>query len=223
MIVGDKSKRMNLELAPYKGQSDRWPKDGRHILAQYDDSSIIVYQAYRPSIGNFAAERGYFGGEFRLNRMSWIKPNFLWMMYRSGWGTKPEQEVVLAVRIYREFFEAVLDQAISSSYEPDIYPNREAWRTAVTNSSVRLQWDPAHHPSGAPLKRKAIQLGLRGNVLKKYARDAICEIINISEFVASQRQFVTAEQYSILIIPREQVYVPADSETIDKLNLSHYE
>ncbi|NEQ76446.1 MAG: DUF4291 domain-containing protein [Okeania sp. SIO2C9] len=27
-----------------------------------------------------------------LNIMSWIKSNFLWMMYRSGWGSNTEQE-----------------------------------------------------------------------------------------------------------------------------------
>ncbi|MFM7854759.1 MAG: DUF4291 family protein [Flammeovirgaceae bacterium] len=26
-----------------------------------------------------------------LNRMTWMKPNFLWMMYRSGWATKHNQ------------------------------------------------------------------------------------------------------------------------------------
>jgi hypothetical protein len=47
--------------------------------------AIVVYQAYRPQIGRFAAPRGSFGGShFSLGLMSWIKPNFLWMMYRSG-------------------------------------------------------------------------------------------------------------------------------------------
>ncbi|GET40082.1 hypothetical protein MiSe_48900 [Microseira wollei NIES-4236] len=78
---------MKLVTESYLAQIDRWPKTGRHILAQFDDESIVVYQAYRPAIGHFAASHGYFGGEFSLNRMSWIKPNFLWMMYRSGWGT----------------------------------------------------------------------------------------------------------------------------------------
>jgi hypothetical protein len=27
--------------------------------------------------------------------MSWIKPNFLWMMYCSGWGTKQRQRIIL--------------------------------------------------------------------------------------------------------------------------------
>ena len=73
---------------PYKDQVAVWPKEGHHILAQFDDDAVIVYQAYRPSIGRYAAEHGAFGGDFSYSRMSWIKPNFLWMMYRSGWGTR---------------------------------------------------------------------------------------------------------------------------------------
>src|SRR5579885_3321276 len=89
---------MNLITEAYMAQAARWPQSGRYILAHYDESSIVVYQAYRPAIGQFAVAHGYFGGSsFSCNRMSWIKPNFLWMMYRSGWGTKEGQEVVLAV------------------------------------------------------------------------------------------------------------------------------
>ncbi len=47
-------------------------------------SSIVVYQAYRPEIGDFSVEHQHFGGAFSYNRMTWIKPNFLWMMYHSG-------------------------------------------------------------------------------------------------------------------------------------------
>ena len=66
---------MNLLTEPYVAQAARWPKQGRHILAQFDDESVIVYQAYRPAIGHFATQHGFFGGEFSLSRMSWIKPN----------------------------------------------------------------------------------------------------------------------------------------------------
>ncbi|WP_458785448.1 DUF4291 family protein [Vallitalea sediminicola] len=31
-----------------------------------------------------------FGSSFKLNRMTWVKPSFLWMMYRSGWAKKPD-------------------------------------------------------------------------------------------------------------------------------------
>ena len=104
-------------------QETRLPKICRYILAQFDDEGVIVYQAYRPAIGNFAATHGYFGGDhFSLTRMSWIKPNFLWMMYRSGWGQKEGQEVVLAVKIEREAFDTILANAVWSTYNPDLYP-----------------------------------------------------------------------------------------------------
>jgi hypothetical protein len=42
---------------------------------------------------------------FKFDRMTWVKPSFLWMMYRSDWATKPDQERVLAVSITRDGFE----------------------------------------------------------------------------------------------------------------------
>lgn len=68
---------MKLQTEFYLNQTARWPSKGRVILAQYDADSIVVYQAYRASIGHFAAENHYFGGDFKLSRMTWIKPNFL--------------------------------------------------------------------------------------------------------------------------------------------------
>jgi Domain of unknown function (DUF4291) len=70
-------KRMKLITTNYLTQISQLPQVGRHIVAQYDETFVIVYQAYRPAIGNFA-------GEFKLERMSWIKTIFLWMMYRSS-------------------------------------------------------------------------------------------------------------------------------------------
>jgi hypothetical protein len=99
---------MNLITEPYLAQDARWPRSGRHILAQFDEESVAVYRAYRPAIGHFAARHGYFGGSFSLGRMSWIKPNFLWIMYRSGWGIKEGQEVTLAVRLRRNAFDEIL-------------------------------------------------------------------------------------------------------------------
>lgn len=79
-------------MSPYLEQLPHWPQTGQHILAQFDEDSIVVYQAYRSSIALYAVANQRFGGDFSYNRMSWIKPNFLWMMYRSGWATKEGQE-----------------------------------------------------------------------------------------------------------------------------------
>ena len=116
---------MSLVTEPYIEQVKTWPNKGRHILAQYDDDTVIVYQAYCPPIGLYAAEHGTFGGHFSYSRMSWIKPRFLWMMYRSGWGTKERQEVTLALRLGRAFFDSLLAQAVPSSWDCDQFATEE--------------------------------------------------------------------------------------------------
>jgi hypothetical protein len=204
---------MKLELEPYLEQNARWPAEGRHLLAQFDDESMVVYQTYSPDIGRFAAAHGYFGGEFSYSRMSWIKPNFLWMMYRSGWGTSPSQTVTLAVRLRRSFFESVLAQAVPSSFDPGLYVDKTTWKRAVARSDVRLQWDPDHGPTGRPLRRRAIQLGLRGPVLEEYGRQAILEIEDISDFVTAQREVVRSGSLELLLTPRETAYTPVPASS----------
>jgi len=210
---------VNLSLEAYPIQSARWPSSGRHILAQFDRETIIVYQAYRPEIGHSAARHGRFGDGFSLNRMSWIKPNFLWMMYRSGWGTKPGQEVVLAIRLRRSGFEEILAQAVHSTFDPRVYRSNELWKKAVSTSPVRLQWDPDHHPSGAKEERRAIQLGLEGAALRRYVDEWTIEIEDISGFVAGQRQVLTTKGADALVIPAEQVYPVAEKEVAGRLGL----
>nr|WP_275993966.1 DUF4291 domain-containing protein [Argonema antarcticum] len=204
---------------PYLAQVSRSPKTGRHIIAQFDDNFVIVYQAYRQASGHFAASHGYFGGEFRLNRMSWIKPNFLWMMYRSEWGTKPGQEVILAVKLKRSAFDEILANVVHSSYIPDLYSSEAEWKKAVKHSSVRLQWDPDRHPSGAKLERRAIQLGLRGEILSRYATEWIIDIEDISEFVQQQHQYKSGD-WTNLLTPRELLYPVTNPDIAKKLGLS---
>ena len=210
---------MPLITTSYTEQKTKSPKIGRYILAQFDEEGVIVYQAYRPEIGHFAATHGYFGGDrFSLTRMSWIKPNFLWMMYRSGWGQKEGQEVVLAVKIKREAFDLILDRAVRSSYNPDLYPTEKDWKRAVSNSNVRLQWDPDHSPTGGKLERKAIQLGLRGDMLAFYAREWIISIEDISEFVYEQHHNLV--DFSQLIVPSEMIYPVKDPKVATQLQIS---
>jgi hypothetical protein len=204
---------------PYTTQVARWPRSGRHILGQFDAESVIVYQAYNPAIGHFAAGHGYFGGGFSMSRMSWIKPNSLWMMYRSGWGTKENQEVTLAVRLRRIAFDEILRQAVHSTFIPEVYGSEEAWRRAVAGSDVRLQWDPDHDPGGRPIERRAIQLGLRGEVLARYTKDWLLEIQDISDFVREQRENAVSP-YERLVTPREDVYAVADPEVARRLGVS---
>jgi len=197
---------MKLPTAPHLQQAATWPAEGEHILAHHDADSIVVYQAYRPAIGHYALEHGRFGGpHYSFERMSWIKPNFLWMMYRCGWGTKEGQEVVLGLRIRRAFFDTLRAAAVPAAFDAQRYDSPEAWQAAVAASEVRRQWDPDHAPSGAKLPRRAIQLGLRGSLLRAFATTKLLEVIDMSGFVAEQRAHAQDDNPRLLT-PVEHVY-----------------
>lgn len=207
-----------METEPYLAQRAHWPKDGRAVLAHYDDDAIVVYQAFKPQIADEAVQLGRFGPSFSRSRMSWIKPNFLWMMFRCGWATKVDQERVLALWLPRVFFERVLAAAVASTFDATAWRDEAAWKGAVANSDVRLQWDPDHGPSGTPQARKAVQLGLRGAVLKEYADRAILRVEDVTALVAAQREHAKAP-FNELQTPRERVYLPSDPAAIRALGL----
>lgn len=212
---------MELKIKKYKTQNEEWPKKGNYIMAQYDDEKIIVYQSYRPEIGNFATQNQFFGGEFSLTRMTWIKPNFLWMMYRNGWGTKEGQEVTLAIHLKIEAFERYISKAIHSSYQESLYSSIDEWKDLVKNSSVRLQWDPDHDPFGEKLKRRAIQIGIRNEEIVQFAKSDIIEIEDISEFVREEFEKVKRNNLEELMIPEEKPFYFGDESLNKKLELSN--
>ena len=210
---------MKLELTNYLQQEKNWPESGKHIMAQYTDDYVVVYQAYRPEIGNFAAKNQFFGGAYSYSRMSWIKPNFLWMMYRSGWGVKEGQEVTLAIKLKRDYFESILLNAVEASFNSESYESRQRWQSAVQNSNVRLQWDPDHDPYGAKQQRRAIQLGLRNDFLLPFKGEGILEIEDISEFVSEQREVVNGGNLEKLLTPLESIYIPTSDKIISTVGL----
>jgi Domain of unknown function (DUF4291) len=151
--------------------------------------------------------------------MSWIKPNFLWMMYRSDWGRSEGQEVILAIRLRRSFFDSLLQQAVFSSFRASGFCDRDEWKAAVNGSDVRLQWDPDHTPTGDKCERRAIQLGLLGETVEAFGKREALEIIDISDFVAQQREHINSWQRGTLVTPAERVYRPSDTQAIENCGL----
>jgi len=184
-----------FKVAPYLQQVKSWPAEGRHILANHDHNSVIVYQAFNNSIANAAVQANNFHSDIVLKagysptRMTWIKTNFLWMMYRSGWASKTKQERILAIQITRDGFEEIL---------------RTASRRG--EGSVRLQWDPDHTPLGRAERRRAVQLGIRGDMLNKLSQEFIIKIHDVTEFVKEQSKYCS-ETCESLMCPVENVYV----------------
>lgn len=177
------------------------------IRAVYDDTSVRVYQAFRDEIAEEAVQLGTFGSHFGLNRMTWIKPSFLWMMYRSGWAEKPGQENVLAIDIKREAFDYLLENAVLSTYRSNSGITQEEWKTRIRQSDIRCQWDPERDPGGRPLRWRSVQIGIQGEVVREhYLKDWILHIENITGYVRQlKRQLDGGEDISGLL-PPEKIY-----------------
>ncbi len=193
---------MKTEL--YTLQQSILPPEGQQVIADYTAGTIVVYQAFKPEIAEYAVTHQAFGGpHYKHGRMTWIKPGFMWMMYRAGWATKKDQERILRLTITRAGWETILAKAVYSSFQADHYPDHAAWKAAIGRSDVRLQWDPDHGPTGAKLGRKAIQIGLRGKTLTDFHHSYLLNIEDITPFVEEQRGNIGPA----LIVPVERVVV----------------
>jgi len=211
---------MNLETIPYNQYIAHLPQEGRHILGQQKNEQIIVYQAYNHVIADFALENQYFGGNsYSYSRMSWIKPNFLWMMYRCGWAEKENQERVLGIWIKTTDFDFILSQSVFSSFQGNIYGTHEQWKSELGNKPARLQWDPDHDIYGNKQERKAIQLGIKGDLLEKFGKEMISEIIDLTEFVKQQKENIDSKNIRNLQVPKEWVYEPKNDEIKRQIGL----
>jgi hypothetical protein len=127
--------------------------------------------------------------------LTWIKPSFLWMMYRCGWGTKEGQETVLAVEISREGFEWALEHACLAHYEHELHPDRASWKRRLRRSPARVQWDPERDLHLRPLPYRSLQLGLSGEAARLYAENWIVSISDVTEFAHTIHAHVRDERW----------------------------
>ena len=89
-----------MKTEKYTEQKLRLPISGKQIIGRKENESIVVYQAFNLNIASYAVQHQKFGGDsYSFNRMSWIKPGFLWMMHRAGWAQKENQERILAITL----------------------------------------------------------------------------------------------------------------------------
>lgn len=213
--------QMNITTELYTEYKNRLPQSGRHITAAMANGTLVVYQAFRPAIAEWAVAHQQFGGpHYSYNRMSWIKTSFLWMMYRSGWAQKEGQERILAITIKQTDFDTILETMAHATYKQDVYGDVAAWNDALKTKEGRIQWDPDHNPKGVPVERRAIQLGMKDDILKQFGTRYCQRIDDITPFVLSQYQHVVQGQLDNLIIPREDVYRPASEALCASLGLT---
>ena len=178
----------------------------KEIRAVYTENTIRVYQAYNKDIAGEAVQNGTFGEKFKLDRMTWIKPSFLWMMYRCGWGTKENQEHILAIDMKREAFDFIAQNAVVSTYNSNMDISYEEWKEQIKKSDIRCQWDPERDLYGQPLGYRSIQLGLRGEAVRKYVDEWIVNITDITDYVKKLKMQKDTKKDISALLPKEEIY-----------------
>lgn len=180
----------------------------REIRADYDRETIVAYQAYSPAIAGAALQAGRFVPPFSFGRMTWIKPSFLWLMERSNWGTKSNQECILAVRIKRDGWDKALRLGVLTSYEPKVHRDRAAWAQQFEQAVVHVQWDPERSIQGKHLPHRAIQVGLSRHIIREYVDDWLLAITDYTLLTKKIRRLCDEGHYDRAkrLLPPEKVY-----------------
>ncbi|WP_252510777.1 DUF4291 domain-containing protein [Acinetobacter bereziniae] len=155
---------------------------------------------------------------FKMTRMTWIKPSFLWMMYRAGWGNKDnKQQKILAIDISKEGFDWALAHSCSS-HKP-ITISTDEWNIVKSKTPVRVQWDPERNLLLEPLKYRNIQIGLSGIAVEHYINKWITGIIDITEEAKEISNLVVQHKFkeASLLLPNESIYIPDQTIEVAKL------
>ena len=178
------------------------------IRADYDRETIAIYQAYSPVIADAALKAGRFVAPFSLQRMTWIKPSFLWLMHRSHWGQKSGQERILCVRVKRTGWEKALRMACLTSFEPRLFASPDAWAEEFQRAPVHLQWDTERSLRGAGLTCYSIQIGLSRHIIREYVEDWVTGIEDITPRVRRISELLQSGQADKARrqLPPERVY-----------------
>lgn len=190
------------------------------IRADYDGRSIVVYQAYGAAIGLAALAQKRFVPPFSLQRMTWIKPSYLWLMERSNWGLKPGQEMILAVRITRQGWEEALSHAVLTSYDSRVYRDYDDWQAQFEQATVHVQWDPERTLRGKKLSARSIQVGLSRHIIEKYVNDWTLDILDYTPLTHKIYNLLQAGQEAKArrFLPGERVY-PLDPVLARRLGM----
>lgn len=186
----------------------------RQIRALSDDATITVYQAYSAAIAIPAAATQNLTASpaFKTTRMTWIKPSWAWMLYRSGYSHKdPGQERILALKMRRADFIGLLRRGLLSSHGT-------GGQEPGDGAAVRIQWDPERTVRLGKLPHRSIQIGIPGALSRVWAEEWVVGIEDVTDKARELKRRldedgeVSDEELTRLgLVPDEQVFeVPED-------------
>ncbi|KAB0878129.1 DUF4291 domain-containing protein [Cronobacter muytjensii] len=182
------------------------------IRAYYTDDFIRVYQAFSDEIAESALENKTFvSPPFSMSRMTWIKPSFLWMMYRSGWAKKDSrQKRILAIDISHAGFREIINSGVLSSHGESLHNSLDSWRTDIKKSDIIIQWDPERDIYLNKLNYRTIQIGLRNQAVENYCKKWIVDIQDVTPLAHTIHELVLTNDINSArkLLPVEKTYAP---------------
>jgi len=174
-----------------------------------------VYQAYSSTIAVPAVREQKLDASpaFKVGRMTWVKPSFLWCMYRSGWSYKDaNQERILAIEMSREGLGQLVRCSVGAMGRDRPGAGAGAGRTKVgvdgkvetetetetgtgtgigkekekeekEKANVRFQWDPERDVRLGRLPHRSLQLGISSGMVQRWIDEWIVRIEDVTEDV----------------------------------------
>jgi len=185
----------------------------QEFIGQWDDEGVFVYQAFNREIADWALMHQKFGGpNFNPTRMTWFKPSLAWMLYRAGYGRKPNQQKILKIKLSHEDLATILSQC---------YCTIHGEKGLKMKGEGRVQWDPSRDlysaRDGVPRKLsglRAIQIGVSGSLSEFYAGSplSIEDVTELAHRVAKAHgqasPKLVKDMMDELDLPEERTYYP---------------
>ena len=180
--------------------------------AEWDAEGVYVYQAFKDEIADWALENQRFGGpHFNPKRMTWIKPSFAWVLYRSGYAQKHDQNRILKIKIPHDCLSQILSQCKCAHGEG--------------GGIGRVQWDPERDLFAAEAKiprkmvrQRAIQIGMKDSLSEFYVQSIISieEVTDLAHVVQNAHMSKTNDDIKTISVqlPIERPYIPTCSKEI---------
>lgn len=186
----------------------------RQIRALYDDDTITVYQAYKPSIADpaVATQKLTASPDFKPGRMTWVKPSWAWMLYRSGYSHKdPGQSRILALKVRHDDFVGLLRRGVLSSHVQTA-DRAAAVAQKQASTEVRIQWDPERTVWLDKLEHRSIQIGIPGGLSAQWAEEWVVGIEDVTERARELKRVLDSEDGVTVEQLRERGLVPRETE-----------
>ncbi|CAO2648043.1 Nn.00g089650.m01.CDS01 [Neocucurbitaria sp. VM-36] len=202
----------------------------RQIRAHQTAATITVYQAYNNEIADAAVKNQRLNAspKFSTTRMTWIKPSWAWMLYRSGYSHKDRgQDRILALTLRKEAFVKLLRKSVVASSHGGKKADSVAevkHEDQQERAHVRVQWDPERTVRLEKLAYRSIQIGVPGALINEMI-EGIVEIADVTGRARALKQTLDkeeavgiAELVSRGLVPEEREF-EVDEELRETLNM----